>query len=57
MDEIYGHIEGNNGNKYLTLAPTDKCKDAQKNYEELWNKIRILIRSITDKSNNYDEKL
>ena len=25
------------------------------NYEELWNKIRDLIRSLTKKSNDYDE--
>ena len=27
-----------------------------KKYEELWNKIRDLFRSITNNSNNYDEK-
>ena len=27
-----------------------------KKYEELWIKIRDLIRSITEKSDNYDEK-
>ena len=44
-------IEKCNGNKYLTLIPTDKSKDTLKKYEELWNKIRDLIRSIT---NNLD---
>ena len=27
-----------------------------KRFEELWNKIRNLIRSITNKSDKYDEK-
>ena len=44
IDKINGYIEESNGNKYLTLVPTDKCKDALKHYEELWNKIRDLIR-------------
>ena len=43
----------NNWSKYLTLTPTDEGKEI---YEELWNKIRDLIRSITNKLNDYDEK-
>ena len=43
----------NNWSKYLTLTPTDESKEI---YEELWNKIRDLIRSITNKLNDYDEK-
>ena len=45
----------NNGNKSLTLVPTNESKDTLK-YEEPWNKIRDLIRSITDNSDNFDEK-
>ena len=33
------------------VIPTDESKDTLKKYEELWNKIRDLIRSIT---NNLD---
>ena len=36
-----------NGNKYLTLVPTNKSKEKIKKYEEMWIKIRNLIRSIT----------
>ena len=42
------------GNKYLTLVPTDESKETKN--KEIWNKFRDLIRSITKKSDNYDEK-
>ena len=45
-----------NGNKYLTLVPTNEIKETIKKYEELWSKIRNLIRSITKNSDAYDEK-
>ena len=44
------------GNKYLTLVPTNKSKEKDKKYEEIWGKIRNLIRSITKNSYDYDEK-
>ena len=44
------------GNKYLTLVPTNKSKEKNKKYEEIWGKIRNLIRSITKNSYDYDEK-
>ena len=40
----------------LTLTPTNKTKEKLKNYEELWSKIRDLIRSITKNSYDYDKK-
>ena len=40
----------------MALVPTDESKDTPKKYERLWNKIRDLIRSITNYSDNYDEK-
>ena len=43
-------------NEYLTLVPVNESKDTLKEYEELWNKIRELIRSITKNSDNYDKK-
>ena len=45
-----------NKNKYLTLVPTNESKEIIKKYEELWSKIRDLIRSITKKSDHYDQK-
>ena len=38
------------------LVPTNESKGKIKKYEELWSKIRDLIRSITKNSNDYDEK-
>ena len=56
INKINAYIERNNGNQYLTLVPADEGKDTLKNYQELWNKIKYLIRSITNNSNNFDEK-
>ena len=51
-----GYFEEINKNKYLTLVPTNESKEIIKKYEELWSKIRDLIRSITKNSDDYDEK-
>ena len=56
INKINRHIDENNEDKYLTLVLTDEGKDTLKTYEELWNKIRDLIRSITNNSDDYDEK-
>ena len=56
FSKINGYFEEINKSKYLTLAPTNESKEKVKKYEELWNKIRDLIRSITKNSNDYDEK-
>ena len=45
IDKINGYIEESNENKYLTLVPTDESKDILKTHEELWTKIRDLVRS------------
>ena len=52
----HGKIEYSNGNKYLTLVSADESKVTLKKYEELLNKIRDLIRSITNNSYDFDEK-
>ena len=51
---VNGYFDEINGNKYLTLVPTNESKEIIKKYEELWNKIRDLIRSIIKKSDDYD---
>ena len=56
IDKEDGYIKESNGNKYLTLVSTDKNKDILKKYTELWDKIKNLIRSITNISDYYDEK-
>ena len=42
--------------KYLALVPTDESRDIQKTYEESWTKVRDLITSKTNNSDNYDKK-
>ena len=43
-------------NKRLALVPTNESNEKIKEYEELWSKIRDLIKSVTKNSDNYDEK-
>ena len=50
-----GYFEVINGNKYLTLVPTNESKEKIKEYKELWMKIRDLVRSITKNPDDYDE--
>ena len=54
IDTINGYIEQNTIYRSLTLVCTDECKDTLKMYEELRNKTRDIIRSVTDNSDNYD---
>ena len=42
------YFEKIKGIRYLTLVPTDKSKEVMKKYEELWGKIRSLIKSKTN---------
>ena len=49
-----GYFEEINGNKYLTLVPTNESKEKFKKYEELWIRIRDLIKSVTKKLDDYD---
>ena len=49
-----GYFEEINGSKYLMLVPTNESKEKFKKYEELWIRIRDLIKSVTKKSDDYD---
>ena len=51
-----GYFKEINGSKYLTLVSTDESKEKIKKSGELWNEIRVLIRSISKNSDAYDEK-
>ena len=44
--DLNGSFEEINKNKYLTLVPTNEGKENIKKHEELWIKVRDLIRSI-----------
>ena len=52
---INGYIKESNRNKYLVLVPTDESKGTLKKFEELWKKVRDLIRSKPSNSDDYDE--
>ena len=56
INTISGYSKESNGNKYLTLGPTNENKDTLKNIKKLWNKIKNITRSIINNSDNYDEK-
>ena len=56
FNKVNGYFEETNGNKYLTLVPINKTKEKLKKCENLWSKIRDLIKSVTKNSNFYDEK-
>ena len=53
---VNGYFEEINGTEYLTLVPTNESKEKIKKNEELFIKIRDLIRSINKNSDDYDEK-
>ena len=56
IKKLNGYFKEINGSKYLTLVPTDESKEKIKKSGELWNEIRVLIRSISKNSDAYDEK-
>ena len=56
LGDMNGYFEEINENKYLTLVPTNESRQKIKKYEELWIKIRELIKPITKNSNGYDKK-
>ena len=53
--KVNGYFVEINGNKYLTLVPTNERKEKIKKYKELWIKVRDLIRSLTTNSDDYDK--
>ena len=60
FSEMNEQFEEINENKYLTLAPTNKStkkkKKKKKNQKSMKIKIRYLIKSVTEKVDDYDEK-
>ena len=47
FSKVNAYFEEINKSKYLTLVPTNERKEQIKKYEELWSKIRDLVRSVT----------
>ena len=56
ISKVNGYFKEINKYKYLTLVPTDESKEKIWKYEEMWSKIRDLIRSVTKNSDDYEEK-
>ena len=56
FNKVNGYFEEIDGSKYSTLVPTNESKGKIKKYEELWSKIKDLIRSITKNPDDYYEK-
>ena len=54
--DVNGYFEEINENKYLMLVSTYENNEKIKKYEELWIKIRDLIRSRTKNLDDFDEK-
>ena len=53
---LNGYMKESHEDNQLILVPTNENKDTPKVSEEIWNKFRDLIKSITNKSDNYDKK-
>ena len=52
INEMIGHFEEKNENKYLVLDDVDENKEVLKKYEEVWKGIKKEIETI-----NGDEKI
>ena len=56
FSKVNGYFEWLNQSKYFTIVPTNESKEEIEKYEELWSKIRDLIRSVTKNWDDYDKK-
>ena len=45
-DELIGHFNEKNGNKYLVLDDVNENKKVSQKYEEVWNGIKKEIETI-----------
>ena len=57
INKVNEYFEKINGNKYLMLVPTNESKEKIKKYEELWSKIKDLLRTYTKNSDDFDENI
>ena len=46
INEMIGHCEGKNKNKYLVLEYVDENKEVSKKYEEVWESVKKEIETI-----------
>ena len=52
FNKVNGYFEEIKGNKCLKLSPTNDSKEKNKKADELWSKIRDLISSTTNNSDD-----
>ena len=45
-----------NANGYIEETNDEKHRDIMKKYEEIWNKMKELVRSINNNLGDFDEK-
>ena len=48
ISKVIGHIEENNGNKYLIFDSIDENKELLKKYKELWDGIKNKVENMND---------
>ena len=48
INEMIGHFEEKNENKYLVLDDVDENKEVSKKYEEVWEGVKKEIETIND---------
>ena len=46
IDEMIGHFEEKNKNKYLVLDDVDENKEVSKKYEEVWNGVKKKLKQL-----------
>ena len=49
INEMIGHFEEKNENKYLVLDDVDENKEVSKKYEEVWESVKKEIETIKGK--------
>ena len=49
INEMTGHYEEKNENKYLVLDDVDQNKEVSKKYEEVWESVKKEIETIKGK--------
>ena len=62
INEMIGHLEGKNENKYLVLDDIDENKEVLKEYEEIWEGIKKEIETInggekTEYGKDFEKKI
>ena len=52
ISKVIGHIEENNGNKYLIFDSIDENKELLQKYKDIWNRIKNKFQIIKEVSKN-----